>query len=799
MLTNHFKTAWRSLRNNKGFSIINMIGLSVGVAASLLIILYVVDEMSYDKHHVNAERIYRITQKVRLNGNEGSYAVSEKPLKDAIQSLPEIERAARLVTKTGLFLSPQKFFVKKDNIAIEEKKVVYTDSDLFDVFSLPMIEGDATNALTNPYSAVITEKAAKKYFNSTSVIGQTLTINDSNIYKITGVIKDIPVQSHFNYDFFLSYSSIPESKVNSWGYSGIHNYVLVKPEADIATLEKKIRAIEIDHFPPAVYANDNYLNVVLTPLTRIHLYSNNQYEIGKGGNIQYVYIFSVVAFLILLIACINFINLSTARSANRSKEVGVRKVLGSSRKSLVQQYLTESLLVTLASAILAVVLTRLTLPLLNQVADKQIDLTGPSLLWFIPALLLIVLLVAGLAGLYPALYLSAFKPIMVLKGKLGRGFKRSYLRGLLVVFQFSVSIFLIIGTVVVYKQLIYIQNKDLGFNKSHMLVIKNTQTLGHEAPVFKEELRKVPGIRAVTMSRFVPTSEERYKTGLFPQLPVDVKQLVLSEFWEVDDEYLPTMKMQLVQGRNFSRQLASDSSAIIVNEAFVRKFGFTDPLNREIYRHSFGPQTFHIVGVVKDFNYNSLRNDVQPLALVYGSNNGAITANIQGNVNLTGVLAGIEKKWKKISGGHAFTYSFMDADFDATYKAEQRMKRLFVSFSVLAIVIACLGLFGLTAYAAEQRNKEIAVRKVIGASTSNIVRLLSTDFIKLVIISILIASPIGWYAMNKWLQDFAYRIDMGPMIFLLAAAIALLIAFITVSFQSIRAAIANPVKSLRAE
>jgi putative ABC transport system permease protein len=798
MLKNYLKTVLKTLKKNRGFTAINIIGLSVGIAACLVIVLYVVNELSYDKYNVKAGRIYRITENARLNGNEASYAGTEKPLKNALAALPEIEKTTSLIPKTSLFISPQKFFVKKGNTSIEEKKVVFAESDLFSVFTLPMIDGNPSTSLSEPNDAVITESTAKKYFNQVNVVGKTITINDSNVYKITGVIKDIPSQSHFNYDFFLSYSSVPESQSNSWGYSGIHNYVLVKPHADIHKLESEIRDIELQNYPSSMTKDGNYLNIVLTPLLKIHLYSTSQYELDKGGSIQYVYIFSAIALFILLIACVNFINLSTARSANRAKEVGVRKVLGSTRNFLITQFLTESVLVTFLSAIIAVILVQLTLPFFNQMADTHLSITSTSLSWFIPTLLGIVLIVGLLAGAYPAFYLSAFKPILVLKGKLAAGFKRSSLRSFLVVFQFSISIILIISTLVIYDQLTYIHNKNLGYNRSEMLVIKNTNLLGNQAKIFKQDVKQIQGVEDATMTAYLPTGQERNITGLFPQLPIDIKQDVLSQFWPVDEDYLKTLQIQLINGRNFSSQMATDSSAIVVNQALVKKFGFKDPLNKTVYRDSYGVQPYHIIGVVKDFNFSSLRDDIRPLAFYYDDDNGAVTARVK-TTNLPALMAQVEHAWKDVSPNQSFTYSFMNDDFDATYRSEQHTQQIFFSFSVLAIIIACLGLFGLAAYAAEQRNKELAIRKVIGASTSNIINILSADFIKLVCLSILIASPLGWFAMNRWLQNFSYRINISWIVFLMAGLIAVAIAFITISFQAIKAAMANPVKSLRTE
>jgi putative ABC transport system permease protein len=802
MIKNHIKTAYRSLTKNKGFTAINVLGLSVGLASCLLIVFYVADELSYDHYNTKGDQIYRMTIAAKLNGNEGVYATSEKPWKEILQSsFAQVEKVARLVNKDGLYLSPQKFYIKKDNANILEKNIVFTESSIFDVFTLPMIDGNPSNSLDAPNTAVITESTAKKYFNQVNVVGRTLTINDTNTFKITGVIKDVPAQSSFHYDFFLSYSSRPESKANSWGYAGLHTYLLLKPGTDVKKFEKELTKIDINNsWNPATWTTgDNYLRVVLTPLKDIHLRdAAAQYPLEKEGNIQYVYIFSLVAIFILLIACVNFMNLSTARSSNRAKEVGVRKVLGSARKYLIAQFLTESVLVTLISAVIAVCLAWMLLPMFNQMADKQLVVTSQIIAWLIPSLLVIVLVVGFLAGSYPAFYLSAFQPIQVLKGKIAAGFKGGFLRSFLVVFQFSISIFLIIGTLVIYNQLNYIHNKDLGFNRDQVLVIKNTNVLGNRAKILKNDLKQLPGVANTTMSSFQPTGDEDLKTGLFPHSKIDIKEDILTEFWSVDEDYINTMGLKLINGRNFSKSMASDTAAMIVNEAFVKKFGQRDPLNKDIYRDSYGVQQYHIIGVVKDFNFASLKDNITPLAMVYDQDNGAISVKLH-SANLTGLMSQIEGQWKSLSPNQPFTYSFMDEDFDATYRVEQRFGSMFISFSSLAIIIACLGLFGLAAYAAEQRNKEIGIRKVLGASVSTIVGMLSMDFIKLVFISILIASPLAWFMMNKWLQDFAYRINIQWWVVAIAGAVAVLIAFITISFQSIRAAIANPVKSLRSE
>ena len=802
MIKNYLKTAYRSLLKNKGFTILNVLGLSVGLATCLLIVFYVVDELSYDRFNTKTDRIYRISTDAKLNGNAGIYATSEVTWNNILKtSFPQVEKVARLIDKDGLFLSPQKFYIKKNNADILERKVVFTESSIFDVFTLPMIDGKPAHALDEPNTAVITESTAKKYFNKVDVTGLTLTINDTNTYKITGVIKDIPKQSHFHYDFFLSFSSRPESKATGWGYAGLHNYLLLKPGTNVAKLEKALTDIDIKNsYNPSTWTTgDNHLRMFLKPLVDIHLRDiDAQYPLEKGGNIQHVYIFSLIAIFILLIACVNFMNLSTARSSNRAKEVGVRKVLGSARKYLVAQFLTESVLITLLSAIVAVALAFMLLPLFNQMADKQLVVTSQTIVWLIPSLLIIVLVVGFLAGSYPALYLSSFQPIAVLKGKISAGFKGGFLRSFLVVFQFSISIFLIIGTLVIYNQLSYIQNKNLGFDRNQVLVIKNTNTLGKQAKILKNELKQLPGVSNATMSSYQPTGDESLKTGLFPHRKIDIKEDILTEFWSVDEDYINTMGLHLIGGRNFSKDMSSDTAAMIVNEAFARKYGQLDPLNKDVFRDSFGLQQYHIIGVVKDFNFASLKDNIGPLAMVYDTDNGAISVKIH-SANLTALMSQIENRWKGLSPGQPFTYSFMDQDFDATYRVEQRFGSMFISFSTLAIIIACLGLFGLAAYAAEQRTKEIGIRKVLGANISTIVGMLSMDFIKLVLISILIATPLAWWVMQKWLQDFAYRTTIQWYILAAAGFTAIIISFITISFQSIKAALSNPINSLRSE
>lgn len=807
MLKNYIKTAFRSLRKNTGFTAINILGLSVGLATCLLIVFYVIDELSYDRFNKKADRIARVNFEIKFGGNNSKYAQSMAPLAQVLKSeFPAVEAAVRLQGKGGVH-------VKKNNENIQEDMMVYSDPGLFDVFTLPMINGNPATALVEPNSVVITESIAKKYFNSVDVVGKTLVLNDTQNYKVTGVIKDIPKQSHFNYGFFLSMSSNGDSKETTWLSNNFNTYVLLKPGADFKKLNAQLPALMRKHINVELQSvihltmdefekAGNYFRMNLTPLTDIHLYSNRVGELGRNGSIQYVYILSAIALFILLIACVNFMNLSTARSSNRAREVGVRKVLGSPRSSLIAQFLIESILVTFISTLIAVVLAWVLLPLFNQMADKELAITVQSFIWLLPVMIAIALVIGGLAGFYPAFFLSAFQPVDVLKGKLSTGFKGGRLRSFLVVFQFSISIILIIGTLVIYNQLNYIQHKNLGYDRSQVLVVKNTGALGRQAKVFKQEIKQLPGVDNATMTGYLPTADYRNTSAVFQDPTLDQKRGILPQVWSVDEDYLNTLGIKMISGRNFSTELQTDSSAVIINETAARLMGLKSPLNNPIYRPMDNSgksiKRFTIIGVIKDFNFSSLRDNISPVTLFLEENNGALSVRVH-TKNIPALLTQIEGKWRSLAPNQHFAYSFMDQDFDATYRSEQRVGKIFVVFTSLAIAIACLGLFGLAAYAAEQRTKEIGIRKVLGADVSVIVAMLTKDFIKLVFIAILISSPLAWFFMQKWLQGFAYRVNFQWWIVALAGAGALLIAFLTISFQSIKSALANPVKSLKSE
>lgn len=808
MIRNYLKTAYRSLIKNKGFTVLNVLGLSLGLASCLLIILYVVDELSYDRYNTKADRIYRVNEDLKLGENNVLYAVCMPPLAQALKNdFPYVENTVRIKNAGSMH-------VKKGIANIFETKIALADPSLFNVFTLPMINGSPSSALAEPNCVVITESISKKYFNRTNVVGETLKFNDS-WYKITGVIQDIPVQSHFNFDFFISMSSYPDSRSTEWLRSDYNTYVLFKDATDHKKLETALPAFlnkysgeqmqsQLKMSMAAFEKGGSFFRLNLTPLTDIHLKSNRTGELGPNGTVQYVYIFSAIALFILLIACVNFMNLSTARSSNRAREVGVRKVLGSAKKHLITQFLTESIMVTFAATVIALFATLALLPAFNQLSGKDLSISAHTLTWLIPALLFIVLFVGAMAGSYPAFYLSSFQPIDVLKGKLSAGFKGGGLRSFLVVLQFSISIFLIIGTLVIYNQLNYIQTKNLGYNRNQVLIIQNTFELDNQARVFKQEVKQLPGVINATLTGFLPTSGWKSTSIFFKDAAFDQKKALFPQTWEVDEDYIKTLDMKMALGRNFSSQMLTDSSGIIINESAAKFLGLKDPLNKPLYRSNGGKQDisnskeYHIIGIVKDFNFSSLRDVISPVVLVLAQNKGALSVRIN-TTNLPFLLSQIKEKWKALSPNVQMNFSFMDQDFDATYRTEQRVGKIFVVFTSLAIIIACLGLFGLAAYAAEQRTKEIGIRKILGASIATIAGMLSFDFIKLVFIAMLISLPAGWFLMNKWLQDFAYRVNVQWWVLALAGFTAILIAFITISFQSIKAALSNPVNSLRSE
>lgn len=805
MLRSYLKSAFRNLITHKGFTAVNILGLALGLCTCLLIVFYVADELSYDRYNEHAERIFRVDEDLKLGNNKLQYAVAMAPLASTLKNdFPQIEAAVRL--------KKANFHVKKGHEEVMENNVLFADPSVFSVFTLPLLSGHAVTALNDPKSIVITESMARKYFNRVNVVGQNLVIDDSVLLKVTGVMLDLPAQSHFKADFLVSMTSYPESKSKAWLRSNFNTYILMRDKADAKVLSaafpaflrkysggemQKEMGISIDAFE----RGGSFFRMNLTPLTDIHLHSNLSGELDSNGTMQYIYILSCIAGAILLLACINFMNLSTARSAGRAREVGVRKVLGSSRRFLIGQFLMESMLVTAIAMMVALALVVAALPFFNELAGKEIRMTWAALLWLVPCLLLGILVIGAFAGSYPAIFLSGFQPIEVLKGKLAAGFKGGRLRGFLVVFQFGISVFLVIGTLVIYNQLQYIQHRDLGYNRKQVLIIKNAFELGRQAKIYRDQVKALPGVQSATLTGYLPTSGWHSTQIFYKDGSGNPKESIFPQTWPVDEGYLKTLDMQLVAGRGFSTGMTSDSDALVINETAARFLGIKTPLHALLYRSMSGLRPsykpYRIIGIVKDFNFNSLRQNISPLILMLGNDTGNLALKVNA-ADIPVLLTRLEHDWKKLSPA-PFLYSFMDADFEASYRAETRIGTLFMIFTGLAMIIACLGLFGLAAYAAEQRTREISIRKVLGADTSTIIFMLSKDFIRLVIVAIGVATPLAYVAMHSWLQGFAYRESIPWWTLVLAGLGALLIALLTVSTQTLRAATLNPVKGLKAD
>ncbi len=808
MLRNYFKIAWRSLSRNTFSSAINVLGLAIGIAVCLVIVLFVQDELSYDRFHEKADRIVRIVFKADINGGKINEAVVMPPTAQTLKNdFAEVQEATRLRTM-GM---PR---VMADGRFFTDDKMAYADSNFFRVFTIPFLQGDSKTVLVQPNCVVISQKLALKYFGKANPMGKVLHFGKGSgapAFRITGVFGEIPANSHFHFDMFGSMASDTEAGSTSWMVSNYFTYLVLPEGYDYKRLEAKLPRMVEKHMGPQVLqalgmslaqfrTKGNKLGFRLQKLTDIHFNSDNSNELEAGGDITHVYIFGVIAVFMLLIACINFMNLSTANASKRAREVGVRKVLGSAKLDLVRQFLLESILLTAVALVLAVVVSQVALPVFNALAGKNLTLGLTSNPVVLPALLGLGLLVGLVAGSYPAFYLSSFKPVAVLKGRVSGSRKSIGLRSGLVVFQFTVSIFLIVGTTVVYRQLNYMQHKNLGYDKEQLLVLPNSWALGKNETVFRDRLLADARVVNATMSAYKPAGPTNSNNSLAYPDGKDA-QLMRTLRYGIDDRYIPTMGMRMLSGRNFSGRSASDSSAIIINEAAASAFGWgKNAVGHTVTRltdNDGGKKVYQVIGVVGDFHFKSLHESISPLLMVLENNPGLIV-KVRTN-EMAGFLASVKTQWDAFGVDEPFTYAFMDELVGKTYQAEQKVGIILNIFTLLTIFIACLGLFGLATFTAEQRTKEIGIRKVLGASVMGIAGLLSKDFLKLVLVACVLSFPLAWYATNQWMENFAYRIDISWWVFALAGVLALLIALLTVSFQAVKAALANPVKSLRSE
>ncbi|KAA8476811.1 putative ABC transport system permease protein [Arcticibacter tournemirensis] len=803
MIRHFFQIAWRNLLKRKFYSFINITGLAIGMTCCVLISLYIRNELSYDQYHVKKDRIYRVLQTFRSvqdgetlsSATPGDYQVwGCAPVGPALQAdFPEVEKVVQ-------FMSPVSLLLEKGEKRFQQDNLLCMDSTAFDVFSWKMLYGDPRTALTAPNSIVLTHTVAQKFFGNENPVGQMLRVDSQYSYMITGVMEDVPPNSQFTFNGLISMSTVRKYRAEMfdwWGYVDFYTYVLLKKNTSISSLDKQSSS-----FVKRRNSGDKGYAISFEKMTDAYLHSAAKRQPGPTGSLLNVYLFSCIAVFIMLIACINFMNLSTARSLERAKEIGVRKVLGVRPSSLMIQFLSESILLSLSAAVIALVLAQASIPMIGKLSGKDLSYTNfltPLLPFYMTAFAVVVGL---LAGIYPAWFLSGFRAISVLKGKFKPPVEGVSFRKVLVVFQFTLSVALIAATAIVYSQLKYVNRHDLGFQKDQMLVLnfEGDEKVQQNIEIIKKAIADQPGVVSVAASRAVP-GEFLPNAGTQIQTPQGQMAEQAPFIYEIDFDFIPTYHIPVIAGRPYSRSYTTDSAqAMVINEAAARLYGYTRPADAVGKKFDQWGRSGTIIGVVKDFNFRSLHQAVEPLTLRYGYSYSLnrISVAIKGD-NVPETLAGLRKTWSQIVPHRPFLYQFLDESFSAQYEADQHFGQLFTFFSCLAIFIACLGLFGLSTFMAQQRVKEIGIRKVLGSSVSGIVILLSKDFIKLILIGIIIAVPLCWWAMDKWLQGFAYRINVGPLVFIEAGLIAMSVALITIAWQSVKAAMGNPVQSLRNE
>jgi putative ABC transport system permease protein len=812
MFSNYFKVAIRNLRKHKFYAAINIFGLGIGIASFLFILLYIQDELSYDQYHPHAQQTVRVDFHARLGDNEIITSENSAPAGPVFnQEYPEVLTYCRLRNRGSYLVN------YKDN-TYKEESLIFADSTFFQVFGIPLLHGNSETVLQAPYSIVLSEKMVKKYFGLESPIGKTLRLDNRRDYKVTGVMGNMPSNTHFHYDFLMSMSGLEESRrLENWGSTNFKTYLVLKEGTDLAEFEEKIQTTFQVKFEPVLLdfvgttwdkfiQGGNYAKIEVMPLTDIYLKSDKMAEAGINGDIRYIYIFGFIGFFILLIAGINFVNLSTARSVNRAKEVGVKKVVGALRHHLIRQFLSESTLIAFIALGFAFILLHAFLPYFNEIASKTFIINRfyePS---FLSATIGITLLIGLLSGIYPAFYLSGFQPIKVLKGSLIGQKNKSLFRNGLVVFQFFITTLLIVGTLVIFQQLSYMQEKKLGYNKEQVLVINDAYALDKNVQAFKKKMENYPSIKSASVTGFLPTPSNRNNSSFFKGKTPTQEDAVIIANWTVDFDYVKTMGLEIIEGRDFDPLMLTDSNAIIINEELAKQLNYENPIGEYMSGYEFtndgekiaGTEVYPIIGVIRNFHFASLREAISPLALFIGSSRGAISMRFQSD-NIKGLIGQIEQDWKAMAPGQPFSYQFLDERFNRMFDTEQQLGKIAGIFSFLAIFIACIGLLGLATFIAQQRTKEIGIRKVLGADISNLVYLLCKDFGLLILIAFVLAAPIAWYFMNQWLADFAYATSIGIGVFILAGGLILLMAVLSVVYQATRVALINPVETLKWE
>ncbi len=801
MLKNYFKIAGRNLVRHKGISLINLSGLSIGMACCILILLYLQYELSYEKFNKNSENIYRLC--VEFNGSP--IPVTGPSFGPAIENdYPEVVKAVRIYPMSTM---APRVPVKYDNRQFYEENIYYADDSVFEVFTFEMISGDPADALTRSNTIVITKTSAEKYFGEIDPLGKILKLN-TNEYTVTGVIEDVKLNSHLKFDMLCSFQTLYDQRgydqMGSWQTAlDYYTYIMLSEDADQMELENKLPGLIEKNMNTETNSTGISVRLFLQPLESIHLHSKMKYEISANSDITYIYIFSVIALFVLLIACINFMNLATARASVRAKEVGLRKVMGAYRQSLIRQFIGESIVFSVFAIVLALLIVKLSLPVFTSITGTDLSIDYDSMPWLIPGLLFISLIAGVAAGSYPAFFLSGFQPVKIIKGSIYGNKKGVNFRSLLVVIQFSISIALITGTSIIYKQLNFMKTKNPGFEKEHVIVLPLTdRSVIRSLDMLKEEFKSFSGITEVSASLKSPGEEP----GAFYYIPEGISgdKPVLMQYINVDDEYIKTMDISILAGRSFSNEMRTDAySSVIINETAAKSLGWVGTTGN--YEGCIGKTirgmggVREVIGVISDFHLQSVHKAIVPLFVDYIPgyyNTLSLKVNPEG---LPNTINSLRKKWKEVVPGSPFDFHFLDESYDKQFRADEKLSEIFSYFSILAIFIACLGLFGMAAFSAEQRVKEIGIRKVLGAASKGIIFLIGRDMMKLILISNAAAWPIVYFASSYWLKSFAYHTDIEPQTFIYSSLLVFLIGIITISYQSIKAASADPVESLKKE
>jgi putative ABC transport system permease protein len=795
MLQNYLLITLRNLRGQGFYAFLNIFGLSVGIASCLLIVLYIFDELRYDDFHAEADRLYRVTVYDRAGSSEIETALTAPALAPII---PQEFASVRLTTR---FMPSSQQVLRWENQSATQSGLVYVDEDFFRMFSYPLRQGDPATALKEPNSLILTESTARKYFGNASALGKLINIGDDATYEVTGIVADPPDHSHLYFEVLASFSTLPSEVNDNWTSYELYTYLLLADGSTSQNTEEELNSLIEKYIAAKMYEDNgadyseesgNEYRISLQAVPDIHLHSNLFGEFIPGGNVTTLYVLGVIAFFILMIACVNFMNLATARYMRRAREVGVRKTLGSTRRALIGQFLSEATIMSFLAMVLAMIWAIFVLPSFNTLTGKELTYDIFTQSWLVTGLVVLVFTTGLLAGSYPAFFLSGFRPTEVLKG--GRVVRRGNvsIRNMLVVFQFAVSIGLIICTILAYQQIAYTRHKDLGFDKEQVMALSYFDLLGEKAIAVKQAVTK----RAVV-------EDASLVSGVIPQTYVGTNfwkkgstQQHLLYWYTGDHDHLSTMGIELAAGRNFSTDFSADSLGVLLNETAVRNLELEDPIGSEISYDDSDVGTYRVLGVIKDFNFQSLHYDIEPMAIFLDETGSFLLVRFAPD-NVVQALEEIEEVWHKYAADIPFEYTFMNEEFDRKFRAEQQLSGVFTVFSILAVVVAVLGLLGLAAYAAEQRTKEIGVRKALGASTGNVVWLLSKDFTRLVVLAFLVSVPIAYFLMKSWLDQFAFRVEVGVLPFILAGAGALLIAWLTVGILAFRATQTNPADVLR--